>query len=68
MTDSPVERCPWGGDELMTRYHDEEWVTPVHDDRTHFEFLVLEMFQAGLSWMTVLRKRRLFRKRFRIRA
>jgi DNA-3-methyladenine glycosylase I len=49
----------------MLRYHDEEWGTPVHDDRLHFEFLVLEMFQAGLSWMTVLKKREAFRKAFR---
>ncbi len=48
----------------MRRYHDEEWGVPVHDDRKHFEFLVLEMFQAGLSWLTVLRKRDAFRKAF----
>jgi DNA-3-methyladenine glycosylase I len=59
-----VARCPWGSDALMLRYHDEEWGVPVHDDRTHFEFLVLEMFQAGLSWMTVLRKRPAFIKAF----
>ena len=53
-----MDRCPWSGnDELMIRYHDEEWGVPVHDDRKHFEFLVLEINQAGLSWKTVLRKR-----------
>ena len=57
-------RCQWGGDELMTAYHDQEWGVPVHDDNTHFEFLALEMFQAGLSWLTVLRKREAFRKAF----
>jgi DNA-3-methyladenine glycosylase I len=59
-----IKRCPWGGDELLTAYHDEEWGIPVHEDKTHFEFLVLEMFQAGLSWLTVLRKRKAFRKAF----
>ena len=48
----------------MIKYHDEEWGTPVHDDRKHFEFLVLEAFQAGLSWLTVLRKRQAFEKDF----
>ena len=51
-------RCGWpGDDELMQRYHDEEWGVPVHDDRTWFEYLVLDAFQAGLSWKTVLHKR-----------
>ncbi len=61
-----MERCPWPelGGELMIKYHDEEWGVPVHDDRKHFEFLVLEAFQAGLSWMTVLRKRQAFEKAF----
>jgi DNA-3-methyladenine glycosylase I len=61
-----MERCPWPepGGELMIRYHDEEWGAPVHDDRQHFEFLVLEAFQAGLSWLTVLRKRAAFEKAF----
>jgi DNA-3-methyladenine glycosylase I len=60
-----LQRCDWGTmDPLMLSYHDEEWGVPVHDDRTHFEFLVLEMFQAGLSWMTILRKREAFRKAF----
>ncbi len=58
-------RCPWClGDNLYVRYHDTEWGVPVHDDRTHFEFLILEGFQAGLSWLTVLRKRERFREAF----
>jgi DNA-3-methyladenine glycosylase I len=57
-------RC-WGGeDPLMSAYHDEEWGVPLHDDRKLFEFLVLEGFQAGLSWATVLRKRENFRTAF----
>jgi DNA-3-methyladenine glycosylase I len=64
MKEVVVTRCPWGGDGLMMRYHDEEWGVPVHDDNKHFEFLLLEMFQAGLSWLTVLRKREAFRKAF----
>ena len=51
-------------DELMIKYHDEEWGTPVHDDRKLFEFLLLEGFQAGLSWITILRKRENFKKAF----
>src|ERR1700751_502734 len=51
-------------DPLYIRYHDEEWGRPVHDDRTHFEFLILEGAQAGLSWSTVLRKREGYRKAF----
>jgi DNA-3-methyladenine glycosylase I len=51
-------RCPWvGADPLMIRYHDEEWGTPVHDDRKLFEYMVLDAFQAGLSWRIVLNKR-----------
>ena len=51
-------RCSWcGTDELYIKYHDEEWGVPVHDDRKHFEFLVLESAQSGLSWLTILRKR-----------
>ncbi len=58
-------RCSWmGNDELMLRYHDEEWGAPVHDDRKWFEFLVLDAFQAGLSWRTVLNKREAFREVF----
>lgn len=62
-----VSRC-WGGDPrdpLMTRYHDEEWGVPVHDDVELFERLALESFQAGLSWSTILRKREAFRAAFR---
>ena len=51
------KRCSWAGSELMARYHDEEWGVPVHDDRTWFEFLILEGAQAGLSWETILKKR-----------
>jgi DNA-3-methyladenine glycosylase I len=58
-------RCAWcGTDELYTKYHDEEWGRPVYDDRKLFEFLILETFQAGLSWITILRKRENFRKAF----
>lgn len=56
------QRCPWpGADALMLRYHDEEWGTPLHDDRKLFEYLVLDAFQAGLSWSCVLHKRENFR-------
>jgi DNA-3-methyladenine glycosylase I len=58
-------RCAWcGTDELYMKYHDDEWGTPVYDDQTLFEFLVLETFQAGLSWITILRKRENFRLAF----
>ncbi len=60
-----LTRCPWPkDDELMIKYHDEEWGVPVHDDRKLFEFLLLEGFQAGLSWRTILHKRRNFRNAF----
>lgn len=60
-----MNRCPWcGNDELYVRYHDEEWGVPVHDDKKHFEFLVLESAQAGLSWITILRKRENYRKAY----
>ena len=60
-------RCWWadGGDPLNAAYHDEEWGVPLHDDRKLFEMLLLEGFQAGLSWITILRKRENFRKAFR---
>ncbi len=60
------KRCPWvkEGDTLYEAYHDHEWGSPVYDDRTIFEFLVLESAQAGLSWITVLRKRENYRKAF----
>ena len=58
-------RCTWcGNDPLYMAYHDEEWGVPVYDDETLFEFLILETFQAGLSWITILRKRENFRKAF----
>jgi DNA-3-methyladenine glycosylase I len=58
-------RCPWClSSELYRRYHDEEWGVPVHDDRIHFEFLILEGAQAGLSWSTVLNKREGYRRNF----
>jgi len=59
------KRCSWcGEDPLYMSYHDEEWGVPVRDDDKLFEFLILETFQAGLSWITVLRKRENFRKAF----
>jgi DNA-3-methyladenine glycosylase I len=58
-----VSRCEWClGNDLMTTYHDQEWGVPVHDDRKLFEFMVLDAFQAGLSWSTILNKRENFRK------
>lgn len=60
-----IKRCGWClGDPLYEAYHDEEWGVPVRDDQKQFEFLVLETFQAGLSWITILRKRENFRKAF----
>ncbi len=58
-------RCPWASSPLNTKYHDEEWGTPVHDDRVWFEFLILEGAQAGLSWDTILRKRERYRELLR---
>ncbi len=59
------KRCFWPGDDpLMITYHDKEWGVPVHDDRKLFEFMVLDTFQAGLSWAIVLKKREGFRKAF----
>jgi len=59
------QRCSWcGTDPLYIEYHDTEWGVPVYDDDKLFEFLILETFQAGLSWITVLRKRENFRKAF----
>lgn len=60
-----MTRCPWClSSDLMIRYHDEEWGIPVHDDALHFEYIVLDSFQAGLSWSTILNKRENFRKAF----
>ncbi len=64
MNSQPTSCWPAGDDELMMRYHDTEWGNPVHDDARHFEYLVLDAFQAGLSWRTVLHKRENFRKAF----
>ena len=62
---SARRRCEWAeGDPLLQRYHDTEWGTPLHDDRALFEFLVLDGAQAGLSWLTVLRKREDYRRAF----
>jgi len=59
------KRCSWAGtDPLYIHYHDHEWGVPVHDDQKLFEFLILESFQAGLSWITILRKREAFREAF----
>ncbi|PSN13703.1 DNA-3-methyladenine glycosylase I [filamentous cyanobacterium CCP5] len=60
-----VSRCGWVHDDpIEVAYHDEEWGVPVHSDRTHFEFIILDGFQAGLSWITILRKRENFRAAF----
>jgi len=60
-----MNRCPWcGTDPVYVRYHDEEWGTPVHDELKHFEFLLLETQQAGLSWRTILGKREAYRTSF----
>jgi DNA-3-methyladenine glycosylase I len=59
-----VRRCEWATNPLSIRYHDEEWGVPVHDDRTLFEYLLLEGAQAGLSWDTILRKREAYRRAF----
>jgi len=64
-TNSKIIRCSWcGTDPLYMAYHDNEWGVPVYDDAKLFEFLILETFQAGLSWITILRKRENFRKAF----
>ncbi len=63
--DSSLARCAWvDGSEIYTRYHDEEWGRPCYDDQQLFEMLVLESFQAGLAWITILRKRENFRAAF----
>lgn len=60
------KRCPWVApdNQMYVEYHDKEWGKPVHDDRVHFEFLILESAQAGLSWSTVLKKRENYRRAF----
>ena len=65
MTPPPPTRCPWAtSDPLYVAYHDEEWGVPLHDDRRLFEMLVLEGAQAGLSWLTILRRREGYRRAF----
>lgn len=65
LAEEPQTRCGWcGADPLYVGYHDETWGVPVHDDSTLFEFLVLESAQAGLSWLTILRKREHYRRAF----
>ena len=60
-----MNRCQWcETSDLMRAYHDTEWGVPVHDDKKHFEFMLLDTFQAGLSWATILNKRENFRKAF----
>jgi DNA-3-methyladenine glycosylase I len=59
-----MQRCSWAKNDLYIQYHDTEWGVPVHDDRTLFEFLILEGAQAGLSWETVLKKRLSYRAAF----
>ena len=60
-----MKRCKWAASNPdYFGYHDHEWGVPVHDDRTHFEYILLDAFQAGLSWLTILRKRENFRKAF----
>jgi len=62
--DRQLVRCAWANNELATRYHDEEWGVPLHNERGLFEFLILEGAQAGLSWNTILNKRTNYRKAF----
>jgi len=62
--DDRRSRCTWATGPWLVPYHDEEWGVPVHDDRTHFEFLVLEGAQAGLSWLTILKRREGYRRAF----
>ena len=57
-------RCLWANKEIFHAYHDQEWGRPSHDDKTHFEFLVLESAQAGLSWEIILRKREGYKRAF----
>ena len=60
-----METCPWAQTHpLLQEYHDTEWGNPVHNDRKHFEFFVMDLFQAGLSWLTILKKREGFREAF----
>jgi DNA-3-methyladenine glycosylase I len=61
---STIKRCAWAKGDLYEQYHDREWGVPVHDDRLLFEFLILEGAQAGLSWITILKKRDNYRRTF----
>lgn len=61
---SVTQRCGWAANEPETTYHDQEWGVPVHDDRVHFEFLILEGAQAGLSWNTILKRRDGYRRAY----
>ena len=64
LSSSEVTRCAWAKGDEYVAYHDQEWGVPVHDDRRLFEFLILEGAQAGLSWITILKKRENYRKAF----
>jgi DNA-3-methyladenine glycosylase I len=65
MPETPMRRCPWCGDDpLYVAYHDNEWGVPLHDERALFESLILDGAQAGLSWLTILRKRENYRRAF----
>jgi DNA-3-methyladenine glycosylase I len=60
-----MQKCPWSQNHaLLEEYHDREWGTPIHEDQKHFEFFVMDLFQAGLSWLTILKKREGFRDAF----
>ena len=62
MKNENIERCAWATTDLYKEYHDKEWGNPVHDDDKLFEMLILEGMQAGLSWLTILKKRAAFRE------
>jgi DNA-3-methyladenine glycosylase I len=65
MSPKELVRCPWPAtNALMVKYHDEEWGVPLHNDQRHFEFIILDGMQAGLSWQTIINKRENFRKAF----
>lgn len=65
MTETTINRCGWAGnDPLYAQYHDEEWGVPIHDDRKWFEKMLLDSAQAGLSWITILRKRENYRQAY----
>ena len=64
MKNKNIDRCSWATTDLYKEYHDKEWGNPVHDDDKLFEMLILEGMQAGLSWLTILKKREAFREAF----